>query len=207
VNDTKYRSLREVPQPIVYMYDYGPQSYPNSFVLHVRTRSDAASLIAPIQKLVRTLDPKMPAFQASTITEEEDRSLWQERTLSSLAACFGTFAAILAALGLYGILANFVAGRRRDIGIRLALGAASRHILSLFSALVLPILGVGLLVGAGLSLLAGNWAKSLLYEVEATDQWSFAGSLLLLLAIAAMAALHPLRRALRVDPATTLRAD
>ena len=207
VNDTKYRSLREVPQPIVYAYDYGPQAFPNTFVLHVRTRTDPASLIGPVQKLVRTLDPKMPAYQASTINVEEDRSLWQERTLSGLAACFGVFAAVLVALGLYGILANFVAGRRRDIGIRLALGAASRHILLLLTVLVLPILGVGLLVGAGLSLLAGNWAKSLLYEVEATDQWSFAGSLLLVLAIAAIAALYPLRRALRVDPATTLRAD
>jgi predicted permease len=207
VNDTNYRSLREVPPPIFYEEKFGPKAYPDTFVLHVRTRGDPRSMIQPMRDLLRSIDPTVPFFQVATLSEEVDRSLWQERLLVTLASCFSIFAMTLAAIGLYGIVAYFVTARRREIGLRMALGAESGHVTWLVVRRVIPALAAGISGGAVLSLLAGTWVQSLLYGVQPFDPWSGSMALGLLLAIGLGAAAAPALRAIRIDPASTLRED
>ena len=113
----------------------------------------------------------------------------------------------LSAIGLYGILAYFVTGRRQEIGLRMALGAESGHVIWLVIRRVIPTLVVGILGGALLSVLAGVWVRSLLYGVQPFDAWSTSAALLLLVAVGIGAAAAPAMRAIRVDPASTLREN
>lgn len=207
VNDTKYRSLREVPPPIYYTYGFGPKAYPDTFILHVRTHGDPRGIIQPMRRLLQSIDPTVPFYQVATLSEEVDRSLWQERLLTALASCFGIFAMTLSAIGLYGILAYFVTGRRREIGLRMALGAESRQVIWLVSRRVVPALVTGIVAGAVLSWLASRWIRSLLYGVQPFDPWSASAALVLLLGIGTAAAAAPAFRAVRVDPASTLRQE
>ena len=207
VNDTKYRSLREIPPPIFYVCGFGPKQYPDAFRLHVRTQGDPRALIQPIRGLLKSIDPDVPLYQAGTLSEEVDQSLWQERMLVSLTSCFGAFALLLSAAGLYGMLAYFVARRRREIGLRMALGANARSVIVLVGQRVMPTLATGLSAGAALSWLARSLVSSMLYGVQPFDQWA-ASVTVLLLAVAAMgAAVLPVLRAVRVDPAVALRED
>jgi predicted permease len=207
VNDTKYRSLREVPPPIYYTYAFGPKAYPNPFVLHVRRQGDPRAIIQPIRKLLQSIDPTVPFFQVATLSEEVDRSHWQERLLVAVVSCFGIFAMMLSTIGLYGILAYFVTGRRREIGLRMALGADSGHVIWLVIRRVTPALTAGILGGVLLSWLAGKWIQSVLYGVQTFDPRSTSAALVLLISIGIGAAAAPTLRALRVDPASTLRDD
>ena len=207
VNDTNYRSLREIPPPIYYAYKFGPKAYPNSFILHVRTHGDPRAIVQPMRDLLRSIDPTVPFYQVATLSEEVDRSLWQERLLVALASSFGIFAMMLSAIGLYGILAYFVSARRREIGLRVALGAESSHVIGLVIKRVIPALAAGILAGMALSFLAGTWVRNLLYGVQPLDPWSTGTALLLLIAIGVSAAAAPVLRAVRVDPASMLRED
>jgi hypothetical protein len=207
VNDTKYRSLREVPPPIYYTYGFGPKAYPDTFILHVRTHGDPRAIIQPMRKLLLSIDPTVQFYQVATLSEEVDRSLWQERLLVALASSFGVFAMTLSAIGLYGILAYFVSARHREIGLRMALGAESGQVIWLVIQRVIPALAAGILGGAGLSLLASQWIRSILYGVQPFDPWSTSAALLLLIAIGTSAAAAPILRALRTDPASTLRQE
>lgn len=207
VNDTKYRSLREIPPPIFYQYTLGPKQFPDTFILHVRTHGDPRLIMAPVRALVRSLDPAMPLYQVATMAEEVDRSLWQERTLAMLGATFGVFGAALSGVGIYGILAHFVAGRRKEIGLRMALGAPRARLIWLVSNRVAaPVCG-GIIAGALIAAAAGAWVRSLLYGVEPMDPRSSGLTLILLFAAAIAAAAVPVLRALRVEPASTLRNE
>ncbi|HEY6344258.1 MAG TPA: ADOP family duplicated permease, partial [Bryobacteraceae bacterium] len=207
VNDTKYRSLREIPPPIFYQYNLGPKQFPDTFILHVRTHGDPRAIMGPVRTLVQSIDPAMPLYQVATVAEEVDRSLWQERTLAVLGATFGVFGAALSGVGIYGILAHFVAGRRREIGLRMALGAPRARVIWLVSKRVAaPVCG-GIIAGALIAAAAGTWVRSLLYGVEPIDPRSSGIMLILLFATAIAAAATPALRALRVDPASTLRQE
>ena len=207
VNDTNYRSLREIPPPIFYEYEFGPKRYPNPFILHVRTHGDPRAIIQPMRKLLRSIDSTVPFYQVATLSEEIDRSLWQERLLAALASSFSVFAMTLSAIGLYGILAYFISARRREIGLRMALGAKSRQVIWLVSRRVIPALGTGVIAGVVLSWLAGTWVRSLLYGVQPIDPWSTSAAFVLLVAIGAGATAAPALRALHIDPAVTLRQE
>jgi len=207
VNDTKYRSLREVPPPIFYYDGFGPKAYPDRFILHVRSHGDPNDVIEPVRQLLRSIDPELPLFQVSTLSEEVDQSLWQEHLLAVLTSCFGAFALSLSAIGLYGILAYFVARRQREIGLRMALGANSRDVIWLVVRRVIPILGMGVLAGAALSSLATAWVRSFLYDVQPFDLVANIAAILLLVVIGIGGAAVPAFRAMRLDPSSTLRQE
>ena len=207
VNDTTYRSLREIPPPIYYEYGFGPTRYPNTFILHVRTHGDPRAIIQPMRQLLQSIDSTLPFYQVATLSEEIDRSLWQERLLVVLTSSFGVFALTLSAIGLYGILAYFVSARRREIGLRMALGARSSQVIWLVSRRVAPALATGIIAGAILSLLTGTWIGSLLYGVQPFDAVSTGAALLLLVAVGIGASAAPAFRAFRTDPASTLRQE
>jgi predicted permease len=207
VNDTKYRSLREVPPPIFYTYGFGPKAYADTFILHVRTSGDPRAITQPMRSLLQSIDPTVPFYQVATLSDEVDRSLWQERLLVALASSFGVFAMTLSAIGLYGILAYFVSARRREIGLRMALGAESDSVIWMVIRRAIPALGTGIIAGAALSWLASAWIRSLLYGVQPFDPWSSSSALGLLVAIGIGAAAAPALRAVRVDPASVLRQE
>ncbi len=207
VNDTNYRSLRETPPPILYSYQFGPNSYPNTFELHLRAHGDPKQLFAPVRALLQSIDPQVPVYERETLSEEVDRSLWQERLLASLASGFGVFAMALTAAGLYGILGHFVSRRRREIGLRMALGAEPRCVIWLVARRALPALVGGIVAGAAISRLAGRWVRSLLYGVQPFDTETAVLALALLLALGLAAAVLPALRAIRLDPASTLREE
>jgi predicted permease len=207
VNDTNYRSLREVPPPVMYSYGLGPKKYPDTFVLHVRSRGNPREMIQRVLALVKSSDPQMPVYEVAALTDDIERSLWQERLLVALASGFGAFAIALGAIGLYGILAHFVAGRRREIGLRMALGAEPRRVIWLVVQRIVPAVAGGILAGAALSWLSGRWLASLLYGVQPFDPTSMIAALALLLAAGIAAAAIPVIRAIRLDPASTLRQE
>jgi putative ABC transport system permease protein len=128
--------------------------------------------------------------------------------LVTLTSSFALFAMTLSAIGLYGILAYFVTRRLREIGLRMALGAQPGSVIWLVIQRAIPTLAIGVLAGAGLSMLAGGWVRSLLYGVQPFDAWStVAAAVALLIAIGIAGASVPAVRAIRVDPSTTLRQD
>jgi predicted permease len=205
VSDTKYRSLREVPPPIVYTDQFGPKAYWDTFILHVRTHGDPHSVIAPVRSVLRSIDPEMPLYQVATLSEEIDRSLWQERLLAALTSCFGVFALSLSAIGLYGLLAYFVVRREKEIGVRMALGANVRDIACLVSYRMVPILAAGIATGAALSWFVSTWARTVLYGVHPFDAVTYVAAIFLLLGIGIGGAAGPVFRAVRVDPTAILR--
>ena len=207
VNDTKYRSLREVPPPVFYQDGLGPKAYDQTFILHVRARSEPESVIPEVRTLLHSIDPRVPLYEISTMKEDTEHSLWEEHMLVLLATVFGIFAVALAAIGLYGILAYFVAARRREIGVRIAVGARPSHVCVLLGRQLSAAVLIGLIGGAGLSYIAGTWVRSLLYQVGQIDPWSIEVALAIVFAVVATAAALPMWRALRLDPASTLRQE
>jgi hypothetical protein len=207
VNDTKYRSLREIPPPIVYVYDFGPHAYPDTFILHVRTEGDPRTIIEPVRELLKSIDPQVPLYQVATLSQEVDRSLWQERLLVALTSCFGIFSLFLSGIGIYGILAYFVVRRQREIGLRMALGAHPYHVIRLIMQRVIPLLGIGILLGAALSSFMSALVRNLLYGVQPFDIGSDLTAILLVGLIVIGAITIPAFRAIHVDPSSTLRQE
>ena len=207
VNDAKYRSMREIPPPTFYQHGFGPNAYPDAFILHVRSYGDPHAMIAPVRQLLQSIDPRLPPYRVATLEEQVDQSLWEERMLVILTSYFGAFALLLSAIGLYGTLANFVARRERDIGVRMALGATARQVIWLVGRRVVPILGVGVSGGLALAWLASTSIRSFLYGVQPVDLVSSLTASSLLIVIGVVGALVLSLRAIRVDPSTTLRQE
>ncbi|MGH9394595.1 MAG: FtsX-like permease family protein, partial [Terriglobales bacterium] len=200
--DAKYQSLREVVQPTVYT-----PSAEGSANFEVRTAQDAMALLPAVRNVVRQADVNLPVGQPTTQTQTIDVLLFQERLLAGLASCLGGLALLLACIGLYGLLAQEVTRRTREIGIRMALGAQRAHLLrmvvGLGAALSCVGLGLGLLGAWGLT----RYLHSMLFGVTATDPITLTAVGALLLGVGLAACLIPARRATRVDPLVALRCD
>ena len=200
VKDARYRSLRE-PIPPTYFQLLAD----GDFVLCVRTHRRPESLIQPVRQALAGLDPAMPFTEVRTLAEEVDDSAAPERLTAVLASIFGLFAALLAAVGLYGLLAFAVAQRQREIGIRMALGAQPGAIARLVGGQALVLVAVGVALGLGGALLMAPMAGALLYGVGPADPGSLAAAAGVVALVAALAAFVPAARAARVDPAVALR--
>ncbi|HEU4620115.1 MAG TPA: ABC transporter permease, partial [Gammaproteobacteria bacterium] len=207
VADANYRSLREADPPICYMNPLSqPQTNAGAFSLLVRTTTPE-TVMGPVRSLVRSIDPALPVLTAVTMADEIDRSLWRERLAAALTSAFAMLGLAVAAVGLYAILANYVASRRKEIGLRLAIGAKGRDVLGLIVRRVAPIVLLGLLAGTAAHVALSRWLASLLYEVSALDPITVGLSAAALLLMALAAAAVPALRAISVDPARTLRED
>jgi predicted permease len=200
VSDAHYRSLRE-PVPPTF---YEPLSA-GDFTLCVRTRRLPESLIQPVRQTLIAFDPALSFAEVHTLAEEVDDSAAPERLTAVLASVFGLFAALLASVGLYGLLAFSVAQRQKEIGIRMAVGARPRSIAQLIGGQALVLVGVGVVLGLVAAILVTPMASALLYGVAPSDPLSMAAAAIFVILIAALAALIPAMRAARVDPAIALR--
>jgi predicted permease len=207
VEDSYYRSLRETPPAIAYMMGFGPQRLPGAFVLYVRTRTSPSTVIEPLRKLMRSIDPAVPVYDASTLAAEVQRSLWRERLVVGLSRSFAGFALALSAIGLYGVLAYCVAQRKREIGIRLALGAPALDVTWTVFKRICAVLIVGIAAGLAIYAIAAHWLTALLFGVKFIDPLVLSGSLLLVLIMTVAAAGAPVYRALQIDPASTLKSE
>jgi predicted permease len=200
VKDAKYRGLREPMTPTAYGISNSSFS-----VLTVRTQGPPTALIEPVRKTLAALDPALPFTEIHTMTEEVDASIAAEHVTAALAGIFGGFASFLAAAGIYGLLAFAVEQRRREIGIRMALGAQPAQIGTMLGRQTALLLGAGVALGLTATLLLSGSMRALLYGIAPTDPWSMVVAALLMSAVAAAATLIPARRATRVQPATALR--
>jgi putative ABC transport system permease protein len=209
VRNARYRFLRQAMLPVVYTSfkdSKGRMLSSGTFVL----RTASANPLALASILRQEVSRANPEFRVSTLhTQQEliDAQTIRERLLAMLAFFFALVALLLAGVGLYGVLDYSVFQRRREIGIRMALGARAAHIVRRVALEVFAMVLAGALAGLALGLASVRYIESLLYEVKATDLSALAAPALALLAMAVLAALPPVLRAIRIDPARVLRSE
>ena len=156
---------------------------------------------------MQQLDPQLPIFSPKTLTEHMGLSLFPARVAAIALGSFGVLALILAAVGIYGVMSHVVAGRTREIGLRMALGAQFSDVQKLIVRQGMWLAAIGSIIGLAVALGGARLLKSFLYGVSATDPITFTFIAFLLLAIAFLACWIPARRASRVDPMIALRAE
>jgi putative ABC transport system permease protein len=182
--------------------------FPDFWVtLVVRTRGDPASLAAAVRRAVRSIDPDQPITSVATMDQVIAASTAQRRLALLLFAAFAGVALLLAAAGIYGVIAGSVAERTREIGVRAALGATPGDILRMVLLQGARLAALGLAIGIAGALGFGRVLETLLYGIKPADPFTLGGVSVILAAIAGAACLVPARRALEVDPVTALRAD
>jgi predicted permease len=206
VGTAKYRSLREHDPPIYYSLSGSGDQDPAS-VMYVRTFGNPEPLIDAVRGVLRRFAPGVPIIGVHTLEQEVENTLWQERLVSILCAFFAITALILSATGLYGALAYAVAQRSRELGVRIAIGAQTKHILETVCVRLVVALAGGIACGLVCALLAMRLTQSLVFGVLPNDPISLAGAIALLLISGILAAALPAWRATRIDPALTLRAE
>jgi putative ABC transport system permease protein len=183
------------------------QVTPARMGLVIKAASDPSALVPGIRRAVQAIDPEQPIAQVREMNDWIERSLQPRRTPTILLTLFGVTALALAAIGIYGVLAFGVTQRLREFGIRQALGADGRSILSLVLRDGLSTAALGLVIGIAASLVLARGMRTLLVGVPPGDPAILAASAAALLAVAAGAAWIPARRATRVDPVTALRSE
>jgi len=175
--------------------------------LVVRTIGDPTTVAAALQREARALDNAMPIFAVETIATQVEASLAQERLVAMLSSVFGFLALLLACIGLYGISSYTVTRRTNEIGIRLALGAQSQHVLWLVLRDVLGLVLTGIAIGIPTAVAATRLVSSQLFGVKGADPLTIFSVSIILLAVAALASYLPARRATKVDPLQALRHE
>jgi predicted permease len=201
--DIKYGQLNETPIP--YMYFSLDQSFSSQIVLHVRSSAPPATVLGAIRDVVRTLDGNLPLYDSRTLEEHMRSAVFAQRMGANLLGVMGALAVILAAVGLYGVIAYAVSQRTQELGIRLALGAAPGDLLTMVLRQGVVITSIGLAIGLVLALGVTGFMQSMLPGITPRDPVTFIGVPTMLMAVAAIAALIPARRAGAVDPVVALR--
>jgi len=203
VKTINYQTLGETPQACVYI----PlrQNYSDSMILYVRTERDPSTILAAVQEEIRGLDPALPTDDMRTGTKVIDQALWWSKIGVGLLGVFGLLALGLASVGLYGIMAYSVNQRRREIGVRMALGAGQAEVSLFIVRQGMTVVFSGIALGVVLAFLLGRALSRFLYGVSASDPLSLGGASLVLLVVAFLACYLPARSASRVDPLVALR--
>ena len=205
VKDANYFGLRESVTSMVYLPDW--RTGAGSRTLCVRSATPPDRLIPAIRREAAALDPAIPVVQTLTLEQQFDNNISQERMVTTLCGFFGALALLLAAIGLYGVMAHSVARRVREIGIRMALGAQPGEVLWLVLRETVVVVAAGTLIGLPAAFLLTRLVTSFLFGLTPQDPLTIAGSTAVLLAITALAGYIPARRAARVDPMIALRYE
>jgi ABC-type antimicrobial peptide transport system permease subunit len=205
VGKVKQEELVETDLGAIY-YPYSSNAE-RSLQIIVRTSLEPAALASVLRKTVQRLDPELPVDDIRPMQTRVDDSLIQRRSSALLTSLFAATALTLAALGTYGVLSYAVTQRRREFGIRLAVGAQRSDVLQLVLASGLRLVALGVALGLAGSFALADVLNSLLFGVSAQDPTVFAGIALLLFAVTTVACLLPAFRATRVNPVDALRAE
>jgi predicted permease len=203
VKDSRVNDVREDVPPTI--YHSLSQDVQDVGSLNVRTFGDPAQLVRDIRETVRSVDPRLPIGDSSTVAEVVTEGLWSYRLIARLTTMFGLLALALASIGLYGVMSYNVSRRTAELGVRLALGASRRAVLWLVMRHVLVLVGAGLFAGYSIALLSVHALRALLFGLSPYDPATMASAAVLLVIVAAGAGLKPAWKAARVDPMMALR--
>jgi len=205
--DGKYRQLTESPRPYAFLPAEQVFLASRTLVVHMRERADVASTVAAVRREVQAIDPTMPIFDVKTMDQFMERAYLGPKLAAYLIGPAGVLALVIAAIGLYGVMAYWVGQRTREVGIRVAIGARPADVFRLVMGQGLALAAIGLALGLAGAFAASRVVAGLLFGVSPTDPLVFAGVPVLLAAVAAVASWVPARRALKVDPLLALRAE
>jgi predicted permease len=204
--NAKYSDVKRVTPP-VFFRPYRQDPDLGSAAFYVRTAADPAQSASAITAVVRRLDPNLPVEDLKTLTQQVRDNTFLDRMMTTLSSLFAGLATLLAGIGLYGVLAYTVSQRTREIGLRMALGAAPSRVRAMVMRQVAWMTVVGAIVGLGGAVYIGLKAGSLLYEMKGSDPGVLAVSAVALAAVALLAGFVPAHRASRVDPMVALRYE
>ncbi len=195
------------PMPPTFYRPFAQAKDLGAMTFEVRTALDAGSLLRMVRRAVGTIDKDLPVFDVRTQVEQIDATLSQQRLFATLTSAFGLLALVLAAVGIYGVIASSVASRIGEIGVRMALGAAGRQVRSMILRETIGLAGLGVVAGvlgaAGLT----RYVASFLYDVTTFDPITAAAAVLLMLGVALLSGWWPARFAARLDPMQALRHE
>jgi len=204
--DTKYESMRDEIPPEMFR-PFQQLEFATGITAYVRTARDPENMFSSIQRQVHDLDPNLPVFEMITLERQMENSLVTERLVATLSSGFGFLATALASIGIYGVLAYAVARRTREIGIRMAIGAAKIDIVWLIMRETLELLGIGIAAALPLSWMLTQSIRSQLYGIEPTDSASVGIAVCAIAAVGILAGYVPAHRATRVHPLVALRYE
>jgi putative ABC transport system permease protein len=206
VKDVKHTSLRDPAVATEYTL-FSQAERAGGLMYYVRTWQPPQTAANTVRSAVANIDSKLIVGDLTTLTDQIDDNLLSERTIALLAGTFGALAALLAGIGLYGILAYTTAQRTREIGIRMALGARRGTVVGLILREVLILSGIAVGVTVPVAVLATRAVRSQLFGVSVADPGVYAAGIFLIAIVASVAGLLPSRRAASVDPARALRTE
>jgi predicted permease len=204
--DAKYSEVKGKIPPLFFV-PYAQDDHLGFITFYVRTSQDPNTLMAALPKAVAALDPNLPLDELRTMTQQVEDNVFLDRFISVLSAAFAILATLLAAVGLYGVLAYTVAQRTREFGLRMALGAAPARV----RGMVLKQVGIMTIVGGIIGLVAAVWlgstAQALLFQMKGYDPLVLGASAVILTLVALGAGFFPAHRAARVEPMQALRYE
>ena len=206
VRDSKYGSLREQADSFIYVPNT-QQDTLERMTFFVRAARDASNFGPEIRTLVRNMDANLPVFRMGLMDVQIADSIYRDRLIAILASAFGTLATLLAAIGLYGVVAFNVARRTAEMGLRMALGALPRDVLALVMKEVGLLVATGALVGLAAAVALSRLVESQLFGIKANDPFVFSVATVVLALAAGLAGYIPARRAARIDPIKALRYE
>jgi predicted permease len=204
--DAKYSSVKDKIPPVFFV-PYLQDSTIGSNRFYVRSGMDPSAMVRAIPGVVKRLDPNLPVAELRTLEQQVKDNVFLDRMISTLSAAFAVLATLLAAIGLYGVLAYSVAQRTREIGVRMALGASGGSVQRMVLRQVALMTLIGGVVGLAGALALGRAAKSLLYELQGYDPAVMAAAMVVLAGVAFGAGYLPAVRASRIDPMASLRQE
>jgi macrolide transport system ATP-binding/permease protein len=217
VGDSKYYDLRNLPKPMAFFSVWQPQPMegPNGWQpefafagdLLIRTSHGTSDIASAVRRVLNDIGSKLPVLEVTTLEHQIDRSLEQQKLMTSLCSVFGVLALVLAAIGIYGTLAYSVTRRTSEIGIRMAIGAQRSDVLWLILRDSIILIGAGLAFGFPIALIATRWLKSFLFGVPPADPLAIGSAVLLIAALALLAGYLPARRATKIEPVSALRYE
>ena len=206
VKDAKYNDVKDEVPP-VYFLPWAQDSTIGALNIYVRTLLDSRQVMRTIPQVMARLDPNLPVEDLKTLPQQVRESVYLDRMISTLSAAFAALATLLAAVGLYGVLAYTVAQRTREIGVRMALGADAGRVRAMVLGQVARMTMIGGVIGIIGALALEKTARSLLYGLEGHDPFVVAGSAVVLALVALGAGYLPARRASRIHPMQALRYE
>ncbi len=202
--DMKYEGMRD-EVPIEMIRPYEQEDFTLGMFVYIRTARESQQIFSAARHAVQQIDATLPVVDMKTLEKQVDNSLVTERLVASLSSAFGVLATLLASIGLYGVMAYTVARRTREIGIRMALGAATGNVVWLVMREVVVLVGIGIVLGLGASWGLTRYVQKQLYGIQPNDLMTIILATIGIACVALAAGYVPARRATRVDPIRALR--